>query len=70
MQALAVPEDGEVVAAQAVGAGLDDGHRRGGGDGGVDGIAATLQHAQAGLRRQRLRGGDHIARKQRAAHAG
>jgi hypothetical protein len=38
MHGLAVPQDGEAVAAQAVGDGLDDGERRGGRDGGVDAL--------------------------------
>ncbi len=41
VQALAVPEDAEHVGAETVAAGLDERHRRGGGDRGIDGIAAA-----------------------------
>ena len=70
MQLLAVPDDGETVAAQAAGNRLDqhDGGR--GGDGRVHGVAALEQHAQSGLRRQRVRGGHHVAGEQRNADGG
>ncbi len=48
------PDEGERVAADAGGTRLDDAQRGHGGDGGVDGVAAALQHSQSGLRRQRL----------------
>ena len=61
LQRGAVPQDAEHVGAQAVAAGLHDGHHRGRGDGGVHGVAALLQHLQARLRAQRVRGGNHVA---------
>ena len=63
MQAAAVPDQGEGVAADAVGGGLDDGEGDRGGDGGVYRVAAKLQHLQAGLRRQGLAGGDDTLRR-------
>jgi len=56
---LRVVDDGQQVAANAVHARLDDGENGGGGDRGIDGVAAILQHFQAGGRRQRLARGDH-----------
>ena len=56
--ALRVVDDREQVAADAVHRRLDDGEDRGRGDGGVDGVAALLQHLQAGGGRERLAGGD------------
>ncbi|CFP66945.1 hypothetical protein [Bordetella pertussis] len=61
MQLPAIPDDGEAVAAQSTGHRLDqhDGRRRR--DGRIDRVAALEQHTQAGLRRQRVRGGHDIA---------
>ena len=50
---LRVVDDREQVAADAVHARLDDGEHRRGGDGGVDRVAAVLQHLEPGRRRQR-----------------
>ena len=52
VQFLAIPQNAERVRTQAVAAGFDDGHHRGGGDRRIDRIAAGLQHAQSGLRGQ------------------
>ncbi len=60
VQLAAIPHDGEGIAAQATGNGFDYGKRSSRRDRRIDGIAALLQHAQAGLRRQRLRGGDDV----------
>jgi hypothetical protein len=60
---LAVPDDAEGVGAQAVAAGFDDGHHGRRGDGGVHRIATAQQHAQTGLRGQRVRSGNDVARK-------
>ncbi|MOA14222.1 hypothetical protein D3C78_1343110 [compost metagenome] len=68
MQFLAVPDDGEAIAAQAARHGFDQHDRGGGRNGGVHGVAALEQHAQAGLGRQRVRRGHHVARKQRDAN--
>ncbi|HRY89265.1 MAG TPA: hypothetical protein P5305_15370 [Rubrivivax sp.] len=66
MQLLTVPQDAEGVGAQAVAAGLDDRHAGGGGDRRIDRIAAGRDHAQPGLRGQRVRGGDDVAGEHRA----
>ncbi len=55
---LCVVDDREEVPANTVHRRLDDRENRGGGDGGVDGVAALLEHAQAGRRGERLAGGD------------
>ena len=60
VQFLAVPQDAVPVRAQPVARGLDHGQGRGGGDGGIDGIAALGEHRQARLRRQGMRGGNHV----------
>ena len=70
MQFLAVPQDGKVVASQAVGDRLDDGHRCSSGNRSVHRIATFVQHAQTGLRREWLGGSHHIARHHRAANGG
>ena len=70
VQLLAVPQDAEGVAAQAVADGLADGHGGGAGHGGIDRVATLLQHAQPRLRRQRVRGGDHVAREHGVAGGG
>ena len=49
---------------------LDDRHRRRRGDRRIDRVAARQQHAQAGLRGQRVRGGDDVAGEHRQALAG
>jgi hypothetical protein len=69
VQLRTVPDQREGVRAQAVAAGLDQGHAGRRGDGGVHRVATLLQHAQAGLRRQRVAGRHHIAREHRAALA-
>ena len=70
MQFLAVPEDGKPVAADAATGGLDHRQRHGGGQRGVHRVAASQQHAQAGLCGQRMRGGNHVAAQHRAALRG
>ena len=52
-------DDGEAVPAHAVVCGIDDRQRRGHGQGGVHGVSALVQDLQAGLRGQRVGGGDH-----------
>ena len=69
VQLPAVPDHGKTVAAQAVGDRLDQRHAGRRSDRRIHRIAALEQHAQAGLRRQRMGGRDHIARKQRNAVA-
>ncbi len=62
VHALAVPHQGDRVATDAVARGLDDrqgGRRR---DRGVDGVAASLERPQPGLRGERLAGGHDAAR--------
>ena len=70
VQALAVPQDAEGIAAEAVADRLAHRHGGGRGHGGIDRIAALLQHAQPGLRRQRVRSGDQIAAEHRQARRG
>ena len=70
VQLLAVPQDGEGIAADAAAGGLHHRQRHRGGHGGVHRIAAGQQHAQAGLRRQRVRGADHVAPQHRRAGGG
>jgi len=60
VQAAAMPDQREQIAADAVHDRLDHGQRNGRGDGAVHRVAAGQQHAQAGLRRQRLAGGYRI----------
>ena len=60
-----VPDDREKVAAEAVAARLDDGQRDRGRERRVDGIAAALEHPDARLGGERLRGGDRIAGEDR-----
>ena len=67
VQLLAVPQDAERVAADAVARRLDDGQRDGGCERRIDGIAAFQQHPEPRLRGERLRCGDHVARKHRHA---
>ncbi len=67
MQLPAIPQNAKRVAAQAVAHRLQDGHRSGGGDRGIDGVPAGLHHSQPGLRCLWVRGGDHIAGKHRGA---
>ena len=62
VQPRAVPDDGEQVAADVVGAGWTTVERDRGGDRGVDRVAAPAQDRQAGGRRERLAGGDDAAR--------
>ena len=56
---LPVVDHDEAVAAHARHIRLDDVQSGGGGDGGVDGVAAPLQRGHPSLRRQRMPGGDH-----------
>ncbi len=58
VELVTVPDDGEGVAADAVGVGLEHGERRRGGDGRVRCAAAVLQHLESRLGGQRLTGGD------------
>src|SRR6185503_19898881 len=60
-----IPDDRKQGAAQAVAARLDDGKGDRRCQRGVDRIAASLQHGDARLRRQWLRGGDDVARANR-----
>ena len=69
MQAVAVPDQAERIRPEAVADRLDDGHRGRGGDRRVDRVAASLQHAQARLRGQRMRGRDDVAAEDRQALA-
>ena len=70
MELLAVPQNAEGIRAQAVAHRLDQGHDGRGGNGRIHRIAPGLQDAQAGLRGQGMRGGHHIAGKDRQAGAG
>ena len=56
-----VVDDREQVAADTVHRRLDDGEDRGCGDGGIDRVAAILQHLQAGCGGERLARRDHAA---------
>ena len=56
---LGVPDDGEQVAADAARHRLDHAEHGVGRDGGIDGVAALLQHADRGRGRQRLAGRGH-----------
>ncbi|MNN08535.1 hypothetical protein D3C81_1213930 [compost metagenome] len=67
VQRLAVPDQREGVAANAVHARFHYGQRDGGGQRGIHGIAAPREHAQAGGCCQWLRRGDHIVGKHRQA---
>ena len=64
------PDQGEGVAADGAAGGFDHGQRGGGGDGGVNGVAAGTQHGDAGLGSQRLRGGDHAVAGEHALALG
>ena len=55
---LGLVDEGEQVAADAVARGLHQAHHRVGRDGGVDGVAAALEHLHAGARGQHLAGRD------------
>ena len=70
MQLLAIPQNTKSVRTQAVADGLGQSQRGRSGHGGIDRVAAFEHHAQTGLRGQRVRGGNHIARKQRQTGAG
>ena len=65
VQLLAVPDDGEGIAADAVAGRLDDGQGDRGRKGRIDRIAAARQHLQTRLGGERLRGGHHIPGKNR-----
>ena len=62
---LRVPDDGEQVAADAARHRLDDAEHGVGGDGGVDRVAALLEDADRGGRRQRLARRGHAVPGQR-----
>jgi hypothetical protein len=62
---LSVEDQREEIATDAVHRRLDDGEHSGGSDCGIDGVAARLQHLQAGGGGQRLTRGDHPARADR-----
>ena len=64
LPAFRVVHDGEQIAADAVHRRLDDGEHGGRRNRGVDGVAAVLQHLEAGGGGERLARGDHAA----AAH--
>jgi len=70
VQLFAVPQNGERVRAQAAAYGFGQGDDGSGRNGGIHRVAALEHHAQAGLCGQRVRGRDHIARKQGQARAG
>ncbi len=70
LQLRAVPDDGEAVAAEPVAGRLDQRQHHGGGDDGVDRVAAAPHHLQPGLRRERLRGGNHVAAHHRRSGGG
>ena len=61
MQLAAMPNQGESVAANTVGRRLEHRQGRCGGNRRIDRITAGLQHLEAGLRGQWLRGGHHAA---------
>ena len=63
------PHQCKGIAAQAVAHGLHHRHDGRSGHGGIDRVAPAAQHVQARLRRQRVRGGHHVARKHGQAHA-
>ena len=67
LQGLAVPNDGEGIAADAATGGFDHGQHHGGGDGGINGVAALTQHVQPGLCGQGLGAGDHVVAHHRRA---
>ncbi len=67
VQLLAVPQDAERVAADAVARRLDHGQRDRGRERRIDGVPPFQQHAQARLRCKRLRGRDDVAREHRHA---
>jgi hypothetical protein len=62
---LAVPNQRIQVAADSVHDRLDHRQRDRGGQRGIDGIAAGVQHREAGLRRERLRRRHHVVRQHR-----
>ena len=70
VQLMAVPQNAKRVRPQAVADRLNNGHGGCGGNGRIDRVAAVLQHAQTGLRGQRVRGAHHVAAKHRQALAG
>ena len=70
MQGLAIPENCKGVTAQAIAHGLANRHDCRCGDGGVNRVAASVQHGQPGLRAQRVRGRDDVAGEERNARAG
>ncbi len=59
-----IVDDPEGVATGGAVVRIDNLEHRVGGDGGVDGRPAVLEHAQAGLGRQIVRGGDETVRRQ------
>ena len=70
VQLLAIPQDGEGVAAKPVADRLADRHRGGGGNGGIHCVAALPHHSQSGLRRQRMRSGADVACQHRDTGGG
>jgi len=70
VQLLAIPQNRKRVRPQTATDRLGQGDDSSGGDGSVDCIAPLEHHPQTRLRGQRVRGGDHIARKQRQTGAG
>src|SRR5439155_26003644 len=56
-----VMDQPEIVAAEAVHVGVDDGDRGGGGDGGVERIAAVAEYLETGVRGERVRRSDETA---------
>ena len=67
MQFFAVPDNGKGITAYPATRGFDHSQCDGGRQGGIDGIATGLQHAQARLRGQGVGGADHVLAKYRRA---
>jgi hypothetical protein len=65
VQRAPVPQDREGVAPEAVAGRLDDDESDRRGERGVDRVATAGQHGETRLGRERLRGRDDVARKDR-----
>ncbi len=63
VEVVVVPDEREDVAAEPVHRRLDDRQGGGRGDGRVDGVSTLLEHREAGLRGERVRGGHHLPRE-------
>ena len=62
-----VPDQCKQVTAEAIAARFEHRQRHGGGECGIEGIATTMEHRNASLRRQRLRCRDDVPGKNRRA---